>query len=60
MKFTWDSTFVDAYGPRDAIEIKPISNTANLFLNLSVCTGLSDPLLRTQTIFLRLKLCLKS
>ena len=28
VKFTWDSTFVDALGPRDAIEIKPKSNTA--------------------------------
>ena len=27
VKFTWDSTFVDALGPRDAIEIKPKSNT---------------------------------
>ena len=27
MKFTWDSTFVDALGPREAIEIKPKSNT---------------------------------
>ena len=26
-KFTWDSSFVDALGPRDAIEIKPKSNT---------------------------------
>ena len=25
--FTWDSTFVDALGPRGAIEIKPKSNT---------------------------------
>ena len=28
VKFTWDSTFVDALGPRDVIEIKPKSNTA--------------------------------
>ena len=28
VKFTWDSTFVDALGPRDPIEIKPKSNTA--------------------------------
>ena len=28
VKFTWDSTFFDALGPRDAIEIKPKSNTA--------------------------------
>ena len=28
MKFTMDSTFVDALGLRDAIEIKPKSNTA--------------------------------
>ena len=27
VKFTWDSTFVDALDPRDAIEIKPKSNT---------------------------------
>ena len=27
VKFAWDSTFVDALGPRDAIEIKPKSNT---------------------------------
>ena len=27
VNFTWDSTFVDAMGPRDAIEIKPKSNT---------------------------------
>ena len=27
VKFTWDSTFVDALGPRDAIKIKPKSNT---------------------------------
>ena len=27
VKFIWDSTFVDALGPRDAIEIKPKSNT---------------------------------
>ena len=27
VKFTWDSTFVDALGPRDPIEIKPKSNT---------------------------------
>ena len=27
VKFTWDSTFVDAQGPRDTIEIKPKSNT---------------------------------
>ena len=26
VKFTWDSTFIDALGPRDAIEIKPKSN----------------------------------
>ena len=29
VKFTWDSTFVDALGPRDAIEIKPKSNTVH-------------------------------
>ena len=29
VKFTWDSTFVDALGPRDPIEIKPKSNTAD-------------------------------
>ena len=28
VKFTWDSTFVVALVPRDAIEIKPKSNTA--------------------------------
>ena len=28
VKFTWNSTFVDGLGPRDAIEIKPKSNTA--------------------------------
>ena len=28
VKFTWDSTFVDALGPRDPIEIKPKSKTA--------------------------------
>ena len=27
VKFTWDSTSVDALGSRDAIEIKPKSNT---------------------------------
>ena len=27
VKVTWDPTFVDALGPRDAIEIKPKSNT---------------------------------
>ena len=27
-KFTWDSSFVEGLGPRDAIEIKPKSNTA--------------------------------
>ena len=27
VKFTQDSTFVDALGPKDAIEIKPKSNT---------------------------------
>ena len=27
VKFTWDSTFVDALGPRDPIEIKPKSDT---------------------------------
>ena len=27
VKFTWDSFFVDALGPRDAIEIKPKSIT---------------------------------
>ena len=27
VKFTWDSTFADALGPRDAIEIKSKSNT---------------------------------
>ena len=29
VKFTWDSTFVDALGPRDPIEIKPKSNTVS-------------------------------
>ena len=28
-KFTWDSTFVDVLGSRDAIKIKPKSNTGN-------------------------------
>ena len=32
VKFTWDSTFVDALGPRDPIEIKPKSNTASTVL----------------------------
>ena len=27
VKIAWDSTFVDALGPRDAIEINPKSNT---------------------------------
>ena len=27
VKFTWDSTFVDALGPRDRIDIKPKFNT---------------------------------
>ena len=27
VKFTWDSTFVDALDPKDAIETKPKSNT---------------------------------
>ena len=27
VKFKWDSTFANALGPRDAIEIKPKSNT---------------------------------
>ena len=31
VKFTWDSTFVDALGPRDAIEIKPKSNTEDVY-----------------------------
>ena len=31
VKFTQDSTFVDALGPRDAIEIKPKSNTDSQF-----------------------------
>ena len=31
VKFTWDSTFVDALGPRDAIEIKPKSNTDQIY-----------------------------
>ena len=34
VKFTWDSTFVDALGPRDAIEIKPKSNTGHHSTNL--------------------------
>ena len=33
IKFTWDSTFVDALGPRDTIEIKPKSNTELKFKN---------------------------
>ena len=31
VKFTWNSSFVDALGPRDAIEIKPKSNTEFAF-----------------------------
>ena len=31
VKFTWDSTFVDALGPRNPIEIKPKSNTELFF-----------------------------
>ena len=31
VKFTWDSTFVDALGPMDAIKIKPKSNTGLRF-----------------------------
>ena len=30
LNVSWDSTFVDALGPRDAIEIKPKSNTENM------------------------------
>ena len=32
VKFTWDSIFVDALGPREAIEIKLKSNTAKAHL----------------------------
>ena len=32
VKFTWDSTFVDALGPRDAIEINHKSNTGYFYL----------------------------
>ena len=35
VKFTWDSTFVDALGPRDPIEIKPKSNTVLNFINVN-------------------------
>ena len=38
VKFTWDSTFFDALGPRDAIEIKPKSNTECTCF----CNGTSD------------------
>ena len=32
VKFTWDSSFVDALGSRDAIEIKPKSNTVQGYI----------------------------
>ena len=36
VKIAWDSTFVDALGPRDTIEINPKSNTAKeLSLDIS-------------------------
>ena len=47
MKFTWDSTFVDALGPRDAIEIKPKSNTGECSKDLH----LEAVLLRTNTSY---------
>ena len=39
VKFSWDSHFVDALGPRDAIEIKPKSNTVYLYLTVNVFKG---------------------
>ena len=47
VKFTWDSTFVDALGPRDSIEIKPKSNTD---VNCSQITDtiILYPLLKTE------------
>ena len=40
VKFTWDSTFVDALGPRDAIEIKPKSNTVSFLRpNIKICVS---------------------
>ena len=41
VKFTWDSTFVDALGPRDAIEIKPKSNTGIVCLEHPNCCAIS-------------------
>ena len=43
VKFTWDSTFVDALGPRDAIEIKPKSNTGPVYCDYFI-------ILRKQTL----------
>ena len=44
VKFTWDSTFVDALGPRDAIEIKPKSNTV-LVQSRKTCSDINEILL---------------
>ena len=43
VKFTWDSTFVDALGPRDPIEIKPKSNTAREYYISAIFRGVRDP-----------------
>ena len=42
VKFTWDSTFVDALGPRNAIEIKPKSITDSTHLE-SILSIKSSP-----------------
>ena len=34
VKFTWDSSFVDALGPGHTIEIKPKSNTGLILLKV--------------------------
>ena len=32
VKLAWDSTFVDALGPRDVLKTKPKSNTEHFFV----------------------------
>ena len=41
VKFTWDSTFVDALGPRDPIEIKPKSNTGKCIYIYKIYVGIA-------------------
>ena len=43
VKFTWDSTFVDALGPSDPIEIKPKSNTGHLCMQERELGGEQSP-----------------